>query len=110
MTGSLLGRLANALHISNTRPVKRGVDVILRDRAGLANAIRSLLRTLSRDLGKQLAVAAHERALFDYLTLELSPAFPGDTLIFVEISRNFEGTAVATPRVFACSEDRAIAA
>lgn len=70
----------------------------------------ALLRTLSKGLGKQLVVAVHERALFDYLTLELSPAFPGDTLISVEISRNFEGTAVATPRVFAYSEDRAIAA
>ncbi|TQN58202.1 AAA family ATPase [Agrobacterium tumefaciens] len=70
----------------------------------------ALLRTLSKGLSKQLVVAVHERALFDYLTLELSPAFPGDTLISVEISRNFEGTAVATPRVFAYSEDRAIAA
>lgn len=70
----------------------------------------ALLRTLSKGLGKQLVVAVHERALFDYLTLELSPAFPGDTLISVEISRNFEGTTVATPRVFAYSEDRAIAA
>ncbi|MGG6898566.1 AAA family ATPase [Rhizobium sp. BR 315] len=70
----------------------------------------ALLRTLSKGLGKQLVVAVHERALFDYLTLELSPAFPGDTLISIEISRNFEGTAVATPRVFAYSEDRAIAA
>jgi len=70
----------------------------------------ALLRTLSKGLDKQLILAVHERALFDYLTLELSPAFPGDTLIAVEISRNFEGMAIATPRVFAYSEDRAIAA
>jgi hypothetical protein len=30
---------------------------------------------------RQVVIAVHERALFDYLTLELSPAFPGDSLI-----------------------------
>ena len=39
---------------------------------------------LLRDRGVMIAV--HERALFDYLTLELSPAFPGDRLIAVEIT------------------------
>jgi DNA repair protein SbcC/Rad50 len=44
----------------------------------------ALLRTLSKGTDRQLVVAVHERALFDYLTLELSPAFPGDSLIFGE--------------------------
>jgi DNA repair protein SbcC/Rad50 len=57
----------------------------------------ALLRTLSKNVGRQVIVAVHERALFDYLTLELSPAYPGDSLITVEVSRNFEGTTVATP-------------
>jgi hypothetical protein len=39
-------------------------------------------------------IAVHERALFDYLTLESSPAFPGDSLIAVEITRTFERKAV----------------
>jgi len=48
--------------------------------------------------------------LFDYLTLESSPAFPGDSLIAVEITRTFEGKAVVTPRAFGFEDDRAIAA
>jgi exonuclease SbcC len=70
----------------------------------------ALLRTLSKSIGRQLVVTVHERALFDYLILELSPAFLGDSLIAVEITRNFEGDAVATPRAFIYEEDRAIAA
>jgi exonuclease SbcC len=70
----------------------------------------ALLRTLSKGMGRQLVVAVHERALFDYLTLELSPAFPGDSLISIEITRNFDGDAVATPQAFSYQEDRAIAA
>lgn len=70
----------------------------------------ALLRTLSKGMGRQLVVAVHERALFDYLTLELSPAFPGDSLISVEITRNFVGDTIATSRAFSYVRDRAIAA
>jgi len=70
----------------------------------------ALLRTLAKGMNRQVVIAVHERALFDYLTLELSPAFPGDSLIAIEITRNFEGEAVATPRAFGFQEDHAIAA
>jgi DNA repair protein SbcC/Rad50 len=70
----------------------------------------ALLRTLAKGMNRQVVIAVHERALFDYLALELSPAFPGDSLIAVEITRNFEGEAVAMPRAFNFEEDRAIAA
>jgi exonuclease SbcC len=70
----------------------------------------ALLRTLSKGMGRQLVVSVHERALFDYLTLELSPAFPGDSLISVEVTRNFNGDAVATPQAFSYEDDRAVAA
>ena len=70
----------------------------------------ALLRTLSKGMGRQLVVAVHERALFDYLTLELSPAFPGDSLIAVEITRNFNGDAVAMPHAFSYADDHALAA
>jgi exonuclease SbcC len=70
----------------------------------------ALLRTLAKSMERQLIVAVHERALFDYLTLELSPAFPGDSLIAVEITKNFEGNAVATPVSFNHEDDRLIAA
>jgi exonuclease SbcC len=52
----------------------------------------------------------HERALFEYLTLELNPAFAGDSLITVEISRNFAGDAVADPQFYAFEDDKAVAA
>jgi len=70
----------------------------------------ALLRTLSKGLGKQLVVAVHERALFDYLSLELSPAFAGDSLITVEISRSFDGNTVADPKYIEFVEDNAVAA
>ena len=70
----------------------------------------ALLRTLAKGMDRQVIIAVHERALFDYLTLELSPAFPGDSLIAVEITRNFDGDAVAAPRAFHFETDRAIAA
>ncbi|RYG89980.1 hypothetical protein EU803_15295 [Loktanella sp. IMCC34160] len=70
----------------------------------------ALLRTFSKGLGKQVVVAVHERALFDYLTLELSPAFPGDSLLTVEISRNFAGDAVADPQFYVFEDDKVVAA
>jgi NAD(P)-dependent dehydrogenase (short-subunit alcohol dehydrogenase family) len=59
---------------------------------------------------RQVVIAVHERALFDYLEVELSPAFPGDSLIAVEMTRTFEAKAVVTPRAFGFENDRAIAA
>jgi exonuclease SbcC len=70
----------------------------------------ALLRSLSKGMNRQVVIAVHERALFDYLSLELSPAFPGDSLITVEITRNFDGETVAKPRAFTFEDDRAIAA
>lgn len=46
----------------------------------------ALLRTL-KNSDRQVFVAVHERALFDYLTLELSPAYNGDQLITIELTR-----------------------
>lgn len=70
----------------------------------------ALLRTFSKGLGKQVVIAVHERALFEYLTLELSPAFAGDSLITVEISRNFAGDAVADPHFYVFEDDKVVAA
>lgn len=70
----------------------------------------ALLRSLSKGMNRQVVIAVHERSLFDYLSLELSPAFPGDSLITIEIARSFAGEAIATPRAFAFKDDRAIAA
>lgn len=70
----------------------------------------ALLRTISKRMERQIVVAVHERALFDYLTLELSPSFPGDSLISVEISKNFSGDTVVSPVTYSYEKDTAIAA
>lgn len=44
-----------------------------------------LIRLLSKQNGRQVIIAVHERELFDYLALELSPAYEGDELITIEL-------------------------
>jgi exonuclease SbcC len=51
----------------------------------------ALLRTLSKQCGRRVVIAIHERPLYEYLALELSPAFPEDKLITVEVGRNASG-------------------
>jgi len=70
----------------------------------------ALLRMVSKGLDRQIILAVHDRALFDYLTLELSPAFEDDRLITVELSRTIEGKSVASPEIFIFKPDKAIAA
>jgi DNA repair protein SbcC/Rad50 len=72
--------------------------------------LAALLRMISKELQRQIVLAVHDRALFDYLMLELSPAFEGDRLITVELSRTSDGTAIATPTVLTYEKDTAIAA
>lgn len=57
----------------------------------------ALLRTLSKQRGRQVIIAVHERPLFEYLALELSPASPGDKLITVELSKGFDGRTICDP-------------
>ena len=52
----------------------------------------ALLRTLAKlNLQRQIIIAVHEKPLFDYLSLELSPAFHNDRLITIELSRSADG-------------------
>ena len=62
----------------------------------------ALLRTLSKQQGRQIVIAVHERPLFEYLALELSPAFPEDWLITIELGRAADGTttAVYEPKIY----------
>lgn len=46
----------------------------------------SLFRSLARQSHRQLIIAVHERALFEYLSLELGPAKEGDSLITIELA------------------------
>jgi len=44
-----------------------------------------LIRMLAKKHDRQVIIAVHERELFQYLCLELSPAFEGDELITIEL-------------------------
>jgi len=68
----------------------------------------ALLRTLSKEHGRQVLIAVHDRPLFDYLSLELSPAFSGDELITIEISTSANGRTRVTTNRFFYKEDIAI--
>jgi exonuclease SbcC len=70
----------------------------------------ALLRTLSKELQRQVIIAVHDRPLFDYLSLELSPAFDGDRLITVELGRSTTGSSFAEPTFHNWKPDRAVAA
>jgi exonuclease SbcC len=69
-----------------------------------------LLRTLSKAHGRQIILAVHERALFDYLALELSPAFPNDRLVTLELGRNADGATTHRWQAHIYEPDSAIAA
>lgn len=50
----------------------------------------ALLRTLSKEHDRQIMISVHDRQLFEYLRLELSPAFPEDSLITLEMTRSID--------------------
>ena len=70
----------------------------------------ALLRTLAKQHGRQIIVAVHEKPLFDYLALELSPSFDGDSLITIELGRAANGDSLATTQVISWEPDTAVAA
>ena len=59
----------------------------------------ALLRTLSKQHDRQIIIAVHEKPLFDYLALELSPALEDDRLVTVELSRGSNGKTDYDPRI-----------
>lgn len=70
----------------------------------------ALLRTLSKQHGRQIVVAVHEKPLFDYLALELSPAFQNDRLITIDIGRAADGKTVIDYEPQVWVPDQAVAA
>lgn len=65
----------------------------------------ALLRTFVRGHKRQVVIAVHERPLFEYLRLELSPAFSGERLVTVELKRNEAGETEAEPNIYAWKPD-----
>jgi exonuclease SbcC len=57
----------------------------------------ALLRTLSKQHRRQIVIAVHDRQLFEYLKLELSPAFEGDSLRTLELSRGPAADTLCLP-------------
>ena len=70
----------------------------------------ALLRTISKQHYRQVIVSVHEKPLFDYLSLELSPAFKGDGLITVQIDKMDQGDTVLSCDTQVWRSDPAIAA
>ena len=68
-----------------------------------------LLRVLSKQHDRQIVIAVHEHELFEYLALELSPAFEGDELITVELDLDSEGNPVHRSTRLAWADDEALA-
>jgi exonuclease SbcC len=70
----------------------------------------ALLRTLSKSHDRQIILAMHERPLFDYLTLELSPAYSNDRLITIELGQAADGRTTMNYEPLTWEPDKAIAA
>jgi exonuclease SbcC len=70
----------------------------------------ALLRTLPKQHNRQIVLAVHERPLFEYLALELSPAFQDDRLITIELGRAADGSSTMIYEPKTWTPDVAIAA
>ena len=68
----------------------------------------SLLRTLSKEHGRQIVISVHDRQLFEYLRLELSPAFPDDSLLTHELSRSLGLDTICVSRRLRFQEETAL--
>lgn len=58
-----------------------------------------LMRVLSKQHKRQIVIAVHERELFEYLALELSPAFEGDELITIELGTQLDAEDGGVKRI-----------
>jgi len=68
----------------------------------------ALLRTISKEHERQIIIAVHDRQLFEYLTLELSPAFVDDSLLTLELSRGARRDTVCVSKRYSFQEETAI--
>jgi exonuclease SbcC len=68
----------------------------------------ALLRSLSKEQSRQVMIAVHDRQLFEYLKLELSPAFPEDSLLTLELSRGPRRDSVCISKRFSFKEETAL--
>lgn len=76
------------------------------DELHIAN-FASLVKQLTRRNGRQVVIAVHERELFEYLALELTPASLQEEVLTVELQRTY-GKSVITWNRMQFSEDTAL--
>jgi exonuclease SbcC len=72
--------------------------------------LAALLRTLSKEHKRQVIIAVHDRQLFEYLRLELSPAFPTDSLVTLELTRGPQQDTRCLSRRFSYHEEKPLLA
>lgn len=65
----------------------------------------ALLRALAKQLKRRIVIAVHERQLFEYLKLELSPAGPDDRLATIDLTRAADGSTRFEPEVVTYEPD-----
>ena len=70
----------------------------------------ALLRTLAKEHGRQVIIAVHDRQLFEYMKLELSPAFPDDSLVTLELIRGSRRDTHCVPNRLGFREETALLA
>ncbi|KSU82834.1 MULTISPECIES: AAA family ATPase [Rhodococcus] len=59
----------------------------------------SMVKQLTRQNGRQVVIAVHERELFDYLSLELTPASVGEEVLTVELERTYGRSVITWDRL-----------
>lgn len=59
----------------------------------------ALVKQLIRNNGCQVMIAVHQRELFDYLMLELTPGSPGEEIVGIKLDRSFGKTKITHSRV-----------
>lgn len=67
----------------------------------------SLVKQLTRRNSRQVLIAVHDRELFDYLSLELSPASPNEELLEIVLDRTY-GQSVITHKRLTYKEDTSL--
>lgn len=58
----------------------------------------ALIKQLIRNNGRQVIIAVHQKELFDYLMLELSPGSPGEEVLGIRLDRSFGKTSITHTR------------
>lgn len=59
----------------------------------------ALVKQLIRNNGRQVIIAIHQRELFDYLMLELTPGSPDEEILGIKLDRSFGKTSITHTRV-----------